>query len=123
MAADTVGEFQRWLSELIDGEDFSESSGELPAIEIALLSRAIDEIKRWRWAGASPIDSAQRANANVEQRAERRTGKRMKLNSIAASPITWSSRLTGAKTATSSPARRRKQRVLAQQKEVPANWR
>jgi hypothetical protein len=55
------------LKQIREGKDHKQRSGELPGVEIALVSRAIDEIKRLRSkntasADAIPVDQLTSAN-------------------------------------------------------------
>jgi hypothetical protein len=48
MATDILDDLQSWLKQFREGKDYKQRSGELPGVEIALVSRAMDEIKRLR---------------------------------------------------------------------------
>ena len=67
IATDILDDLQNWLKQTRDGKDYKQRSGELPGVEIALVSRAIDEIKRLRAkntasADAIPVDQLTSAN-------------------------------------------------------------
>ena len=67
IATDILDDLQSWLKQIREGKDYKRRSGELPGVEIALVSRAIDEIKRLRAknpasADAIPVDQLTSAN-------------------------------------------------------------
>ena len=67
IATDILDDLQSWLKQIREGKDYKQRSGELPGVEIALVSRAIDEIKRLRAkntpsAAAIPVDQLTSAN-------------------------------------------------------------
>ena len=67
IATDILDDLQSWLKQIREGKDYKQHSGELPGVEIALVSRAIDEIKRLRSkttasADAIPVDQLNSAN-------------------------------------------------------------
>jgi hypothetical protein len=67
IATDILDDLQNWLKQIREGKDYKQVSKELPGVEMALVSRAIDEIKRLRskkttTADAIPIDQLTSAN-------------------------------------------------------------
>jgi hypothetical protein len=66
IATDILDDLQNWLKQTREGKDYKQRSSELPGVEIALVSRAIDEIKRLRskkaTADAIPVDQLTSAN-------------------------------------------------------------
>jgi hypothetical protein len=66
IATDILDDLQNWLKQTREGKDYKLRSSELPGVEIALVSRAIDEIKRLHskkaTADAIPVDQLNSAN-------------------------------------------------------------